>query len=204
MPKGERFNVYSHLIASVGALAGLVILIVHASLYADVWKIVSVSIYGTALVTVFVMSTIYHAVKGRTKDIFRYFDHCAIYLLIAASYTPYALVTLRGGWGWSIFGVSWGLAVIGIIQEILIGKRTQFFSMLLYVLMGWLMLVAVKPIFSTLSTLGLLWLILGGILYTLGIVFFVLDEKVKHAHGIWHLFVIAGATCHYISILFHV
>lgn len=203
--QGERFNTYSHLIGTLLALGGMVFLIVHSSLYQDAWKIVSVSIYGAALVLLYAISTLYHGLKKeRTKQIFQRLDHAVIYILIAASYTPYTLVTLRGPWGWSLFGVSWGLCLIGVIQEFWIGRRTQVFSMLLYVVMGWLIVIAAKPLMLTLSTAGLFWLVLGGIIYTVGILFFVFDEKVKHFHGIWHLFVIAGSACHYFSILFYV
>lgn len=204
MLQGERFNIITHLLGTIMSLFGMVWIIVYSSLYADVWKIVSVSIYSSALVLLYAISSIYHSVKGRLKEIFQVLDHCAIYLLIAACYTPYALVTLRGPWGWSLFGISWGLVGIGIIQELLIGGRTQFFSMLIYIVMGWLILFAINPLLATLSTAGFVWLIAGGILYTSGIPFFILDQKLKHAHGIWHLFVIGGSICQYISILIYV
>lgn len=203
MYRGERFNAYSHLIGAILALTGMVWLLVHSSLYSNVWKIVSSAIYGSALVLVYTVSTIYHSVRGRAKAIFQRLDHCVIYLLIAGSYTPFALTLLRGPWGWSLFGISWGLAIVGIVQEVLIGKRTQFFSMLIYVVMGWLILVALKPLTATLSTAGLAWLAVGGVIYTLGIVFFLLDTKVKHFHGVWHLFVLAGSICQFISIMFY-
>lgn len=203
MYRGERFNAYSHLIGAILALTGMVWLLVHSSLYSNVWKIVSSAIYGSALVLVYTVSTIYHSVRGRAKAIFQRLDHCVIYLLIAGSYTPFALTLLRGPWGWSLFGISWGLAIVGIVQEVLIGKRTQFFSMLIYVVMGWLILVALKPLTATLSTAGLAWLAAGGVIYTLGIVFFLLDTKVKHFHGVWHLFVLAGSICQFISIMFY-
>lgn len=205
MPQGEKFNIYSHLIGTLLAIGGMSFIIVYASLYNDAWKIVSVSIYGAALVLLYLTSTIYHLLQpGPRKDLFQVLDHCAIYLLIAASYTPYTLVTLGGGWGWSLFGVSWGLAAIGIIQEILIGRRTQIFSLTIYLVMGWLIVIAAKPLSLALSSEGLFWLIAGGVVYTLGVIFFLLDEKVKHAHGIWHLFVIGGSACQYFSILFYV
>ena len=205
MQRGERFNSYSHLLGTLLALGGMVFLIVHSSIYQDAWKIVSVSIYGAALFLLYLVSTTYHSLRlGRRKDVFQVLDHCAIYILIAASYTPYTLVTLRGPWGWSLFGVSWGLCVIGIIQEILIGRRTQLFSMIIYLVMGWLIVIAAKPLSLALSSEGIFWLIMGGVVYTLGVIFFLLDEKVRHAHGIWHLFVIGGSVCQYFSILFYV
>lgn len=204
MYRGERFNAYSHLIGAILSLAGMVWLIVYSSLHNDAWKIVSAAIYGTTMVLVYITSTIYHSVRGRAKAIFQRLDHCAIYLLIAGSYTPFTLVTLRGPWGWSLFGVSWGLAIIGIIQEVWIGKRTQLFSMIIYVVMGWLALVAIKPLMALLSTAGLVWLAAGGVVYTLGIIFFLLDEKVRHFHGVWHLFVLGGSICQFVSILLYV
>lgn len=205
MPHGEKFNIYTHLLGVLLALGGMVFLIVHSSIYQDAWKIVSVSIYGTALVLLYLISTLYHLQKpGRKKEIFQVLDHCAIYILIAASYTPYTLVSLPSGWGWSIFGVSWGLCVIGIIQEIWIGRRTQILSMTIYLVMGWLILIAAKPLSLSLSSSGIFWLALGGIIYTAGVFFFLLDEKYKHFHGIWHLFVIGGSVCQYFSILFYV
>lgn len=205
MPHGEKLNIYTHLLGALLALGGMVFLIVHSSIYQDAWKIVSVSIYGSALFILYLVSTIYHSIHpGKWKDRFQVLDHCAIYILIAASYTPYTLVTLNGGWGWSLFGVSWGLCVIGIIQEVWIGRRTQIFSMAIYLIMGWLIVIAAKPLSISLSSEGVFWLILGGVIYTLGIIFFLLDEKVKHAHGIWHLFVIGGSVCQYFSILFYV
>lgn len=205
MPHGEKFNIYTHLFGTLLALGGMVFLIVHSSIYQDAWKIVSVSIYGSALVLLYLISTLYHLQKpGKRKEIFQVLDHCAIYLLIAASYTPYTLVSLSGGWGWSLFGISWGLGVIGIIQEIWIGRRTQVFSMTIYLVMGWLILIAAKPLSLSLSSAGIFWLALGGVVYTLGVIFFLLDEKYKHFHGIWHLFVIGGSVCQYFSILFYV
>lgn len=205
MPHGEKFNIYTHLLGTLLALGGMVFLIVHSSIYQDAWKIVSVSIYGSALFILYLVSTLYHLQKpGRRKEIFQVLDHCAIYLLIAASYTPYTLVSLSGGWGWSLFGISWGLCVIGIIQEIWIGRRTQVFSMTLYLVMGWLILIAAKPLSISLSSAGIFWLALGGAVYTAGVIFFLLDEKYKHFHGIWHLFVIGGSVCQYFSILFYV
>ncbi|WP_035054473.1 PAQR family membrane homeostasis protein TrhA [Andreprevotia chitinilytica] len=204
MYQGERFNTWSHLAGSVFALVGLVLLIVFASLDGNAWKIVSVSIYGATLFLLYLISTLYHALRGKAKAVFQRLDHCAIYLLIAGSYTPFALVTLRGPWGWTLFGVNWGLAVIGIVQELLLGKRTRFFSLLIYVLMGWLILIAMKPLVATLAPAGLWWVAAGGVTYTVGIIFFIFDEKIKHGHGIWHLFVLGGSICQFVSILRYV
>ncbi|MBM3115716.1 PAQR family membrane homeostasis protein TrhA [Jeongeupia naejangsanensis] len=205
MYRGERFNSYSHLIGTLLAVAGLVVLVVVASLYGNAWQVVSVSIYGATLVMLYGASTLYHSIRhAGAKKVLQKFDHCAIYLLIAGSYTPFSLVTLRGPWGWTLFGISWGLALIGIIQELLIGKRTRVFSLIIYVLMGWLILIAMKPLKLALPAGGMAWLVAGGVIYSIGIIFFIFDEKIRHGHGIWHLFVLAGSVCHFFSILLYV
>jgi len=204
MYRGERFNGYSHLAGAILAAAGTAVLITTSALYHDAWKVVSSVVYGATLVFLYTISTLYHSLRGRPKDILRRLDYCAIYLLIAGSYTPFALVTLRGPWGWTLFGVNWGLAVIGIAQELWIGHRTRVFSLLIYVLMGWLVLFAFGPLVAALPAAGLYWLVAGGVLYTAGIVFFLFDEKVRHFHGIWHLFVLAGSACQFVSILWYV
>ncbi|MBV8658818.1 MAG: hemolysin III family protein [Burkholderiales bacterium] len=204
MYRGERFNGYTHLGGAALSVAGLVMLVVVASLHGDAWKVVSASIYGGMLVVLYFFSTLYHSVKGRAKAVLQKFDHCAIYLLIAGSYTPFTLVTLRGPWGWTLFGLSWGLAIFGIVQELTLGRRTRILSMILYVLMGWIILIAIRPLIHALPTGGLIWLAAGGLVYSLGIYFFLNDERVKHYHGIWHLFVLGGSVCQYISVLLYV
>ena len=200
----ERFNGYSHLIGTLLALVGAVVLIVLAARQADAWKIVSFAIYGTTLVLLYSVSTLYHSTRGRLKRIFRKLDHKAIYLLIAGTYTPFTLVTLRGPWGWSLFGVVWGLAALGIAQEYLFGEGTRILSLAIYVLMGWCALVAVVPLIAALSPAGFAWLAFGGAVYTAGIVFYLYDARFAHWHGIWHLFVIAGSAIHYYAILTYV
>ncbi|MCA8367548.1 PAQR family membrane homeostasis protein TrhA, partial [Burkholderia contaminans] len=140
----------------------------------------------------------------RLKAILQKCDHSAIYLLIAGSYTPFTLVTLRGPWGWSLFGVSWGLAVFGIVQELTLGRRTRLLSMILYVAMGWLALVAVRPLIHALPPVGTAWLVAGGLIYSAGIYFFINDERIRHGHGIWHLFVLAGSLCQFVSVAMYV
>ncbi len=204
MYHGERINSISHLVGATLALAALVVLVVFASLQGDVWKVVSFSIYGTSLFLLYTLSTLYHSLRGRAKEIFQKLDHIAIYLLIAGSYTPFTLVTLRGGWGWSLFGVVWGLAIIGIIVDSLHRKGPRVMQLIIYFLMGWLILVAMYPLVQSLPTGGLVWLVIGGLFYTSGITFYALDKKLRYAHGIWHLFVLAGSTSHFFSILFYV
>lgn len=204
MYPGERLNSSTHLIGTLLAVAGLVVLVVMASLQADPWKIVSFSLYGATLVLLYGVSTLYHSVRGRAKAWLQKCDHSAIYLLIAGSYTPFSLVTLRGPWGWSLFGVSWGLALFGIVQELTLGRRTRVLSMLLYVMMGWLVLVAAQPLVAALPLGGLIWLGLGGVCYSVAIYWFIHDEKIRHGHGIWHLFVLAGSVCQFISVAAYV
>ena len=204
MYHGERFNSISHLIGATLALAALVVLVVFASLKGDPWKIVSFSIYGTTLFLLYTLSTLYHSLRGRAKEIFKKLDHAAIYLLIAGSYTPFTLVTLRGVWGWSLFGIVWGLAIVGIVLDSQHRDGPRVYQMIIYLLMGWVVLVALYPLLQNLPTGGITWLVVGGLCYTGGMVFYALDEKLNHAHGIWHLFVLAGSVSHFLAILLYV
>lgn len=201
---GERFNSISHLLGAVLAAIGTTLLIVLAARLGDPWKIVSFSVYGAMLLALYLGSTLYHSTRGRAKDVLRKFDHCAIYLLIAGSYTPFVLVTLRGAWGWSLFGAVWGLALLGIVQEIWFAKGARLLSLAIYVLMGWLALIAIVPLISALTLAGFAWLAAGGLLYTIGIIFYVNDTKIRHGHGVWHLFVLGGSVCHYFAVLLYV
>jgi hemolysin III len=201
---GERFNSISHLIGAALAIAGTAVLVVLAARVGDPWKIVSFSVYGAMLVGVYVFSTLYHSLRGRAKKVLRKFDHCSIYLLIAGSYTPFALVSLRGTWGWSLLGAVWSLALLGIVQEIWLAKEKRVLSLVLYLVMGWLALVAIVPLWLALTPAGFAWLAAGGALYTGGIVFYATDHKVRHGHGLWHLFVLGGSACHFFAVLFHV
>lgn len=204
MYHGERFNSISHLVGAGLAVAGSAVLIVSAGLAGDPWKIVSFSIYGAVLVVLYVFSALYHSVRGRAKNVLRKFDHCSIYLLIAGSYTPFALVSLRGAWGWSLLGVVWSLALLGIAQEIWLAKGARVLSLVIYVLMGWLALVAVSPLWTALTPAGFAWLVAGGACYTLGIGFYATDHKLRHGHGWWHLCVLGGSICHFITVLLYV
>jgi hemolysin III len=204
MYKGERFNSISHLIGAAAALVGFVILVVLAARQGEPWKIISFSIYGATLLFLYVISTLYHSLRGRAKKVFRKLDHHAIYLLIAGTYTPFTLVTLRGVWGWSIFGVIWGLAVIGIVLDSLPQKGQRILPVVIYLIMGWLILIVINPLLRALPLAGFAWLLLGGVFYTVGVIFYVLDERMRHFHGIWHLFVLAGSIAHYFTVLFYV
>jgi len=204
MYHGERFNAWTHLLGAIAAFIGGIWLVVLASLDGSPWKIVSVAIYSFTLLVLYSVSTVYHSVRGRAKNIMQKVDHFSIYLLIAGSYTPFCLVTLRGPWGWTLFGIVWGLALIGILQEIKPRSEARILSIVIYAVMGWIVLVAVKPLLAALGPAGFSWLATGGVLYTVGIIFFALDSRLRHAHGIWHLFVIAGSLLHFVAILFYV
>jgi hemolysin III len=201
---GEKLNSFSHLFGAILALIGSTVLILIASRLGDPWKISSFSVYGATLLTLYVCSTLYHGIQGASKEILQKFDHCAIYLLIAGTYTPFALVSLRSTWGWPLLGVVWGLALVGIVQEIWLAGATRRWSLMIYVLMGWLSLSVALPLITALGWYGFAWLAAGGILYTGGIVFYVADTKIRHGHGVWHLFVLGGSTCHYFAVYFYV
>jgi len=201
---GERFNSISHLIGAALALAGLTVLVVYASMQGDPWKIVSFSIYGTSLFLLYTLSTLYHSLRGPAKQLFMKLDHVAIYLLIAGTYTPLTLVTLRGVWGWSLFGIIWGLAIVGITVDSLHRQGPRTWQMTIYLLMGWLILVALYPLVHALPLGALGLLLLGGLFYTSGIFFFCIDDRMQHAHGIWHLFVLAGSISHFLMILLYI
>jgi hemolysin III len=201
MYHGERFNGYTHLAGAVLALAGATVLVVLGAMKADPWRIVSFSVYGTTLFLLYLTSTLYHSTRGRAKSVLRKLDYCSIYLLIAGTYTPFALVTLNGPWGWTLFGAVWALAVVGVVQEWWLARGARVASLAIYVLMGWLAIVAVAPLFHALSWSGMAWVVGGGLLYTGGIVFYLFDERVRHFHGVWHLFVIGGSAAHYIAIV---
>lgn len=204
MYHGERFNAITHLAGALLALAGAVVLIVLATQEGDPWKVVSVSIYGATLVLLYSFSALYHSLRGRAKEVLRELDHHSIYLLIAGTYTPFCLVTLRGPWGWSLFGVVWGLAALGSLQELWLKNSARILSVLIYIVMGWVALAALVQLLHALGPAGFAWLLAGGLFYTIGIIFFVIDTRLKHAHGIWHLFVLAGSACHYVAILKYV
>jgi len=204
MYRGERFNSFSHLAGTVFATIGTVVLVALAAHTADPWKIVAASIFCATLIFLYASSTIYHSVRGRAKNALRKLDHCAIYLLIAGSYTPFCLVTLRGALGWTFFGLAWGMAAVGIVQEFIFGKGARILSVVIYVGMGWMGVFLVSPLATGLGARGLGLLIAGGVLYTGGIVFYFYDERIRHFHGIWHLFVLAGSFAHFMAVLLYV
>ena len=200
MYHGERFNAWTHLVGAVLALVGAVWLLLLASASGDGWKQVSVAIYGVTLVLLYSTSTLYHSVQGPAKRLMQKLDHLSIYLLIAGSYTPFCLVSLRGPWGWSLFATVWSLALIGMLQEIKPRSEARVLSLVIYAVMGWIVLVAVQPLLVALGREGFAWLASGGVLYTIGIIFFAYDSRFRHWHGIWHLFVMAGSLLHFVAI----
>ena len=203
MYKGERFNSISHLIGAVLALAGAVVLITVAAKRGDAYKIVSFSIYGVTLFLLYLFSTLYHSLRGRAKEIFKLLDHQAIYLLIAGTYTPYMLIALQGALRWWMFGAIWVLAVVGMLLDILLRKGKRIVPVIIYLIMGWLCLFALNPLIEALPPMGFRWLLIGGIFYTSGVAFYILDNWCPRCHWIWHLFVLAGSICHYFSILLY-
>ena len=201
---GERLNSYTQLAGTLLAAIGAPVLVVLAARSGDAWKIVGCATYAAALLLLYGSSTLYHSLRGPAKAILRKLDHCSIYLLIAGTYTPFALVTLRGPWGWTLFGLAWGLAALGIAQEFVFGKGARRLSILIYVVMGWMGVAALRPLAAGLGAPGLAWLLAGGLLYTGGIVFYLLDERVRHFHGVWHLFVLGGSAAHFVAVAFYV
>ncbi len=204
MYKGERFNSITHLLGSIAAVIGLVALIVVTSRRGEVLPLLSVIVYGSTLVLLYLFSTLNHSLRGKAKDVFQKLDFLAIYLLIAGTYTPFAIITLRDTWGWLIFGLVWGLAVLGIFLELLMHKNNRLISLALYLIMGWVIIIAIKPLIQAIGIQGFGLLLLGGMFYTIGVFFYVNDERVKHFHGIWHLCVLAGSTIQYFTIFFYV
>ncbi|MGB3851963.1 MAG: hemolysin III family protein [Tunicatimonas sp.] len=200
----EIANSITHGLGAALSIAGLTILVVWAAQYGNVWHVVSVSIYGSSLIVLYLASTLYHSFRQpRVKRIFKVADHAAIYGLIAGTYTPFMLVNLRGPWGWSLFGTIWGLALAGILFKLFFTGRFERVSLVIYLLMGWLCVVAVKPMVAEIATGGLLWLIAGGLSYSLGVVFY-RWESLRYHHAIWHVFVLAGSICHFFAVLFYV
>jgi len=201
-PLGDEIaNSITHGIGAVASTIGMSYLMVLVGQRGTPWHIVSCAIYGATLVLLYTFSTLYHALPGRrTKYVFRIFDHSSIYLLIAGTYTPFMLVNLRGPWGWSIFVIIWTLAIAGVVFKSLAIGRFATLSATIYVMMGWLVLIAIRPLLDAIPWNGFLWLAAGGVCYTAGVAFFATD-RIRYFHMIWHLFVMAGSACHYVAVL---
>jgi hemolysin III len=205
MYAGERFNSITHIAGTVLAIIGSIFAIRAVVTHGrDEVTVAAITIYGLMLIILYLSSTLYHSLRGKAKTVFHVFDHCAIYLLIAGTYTPLTLITLRGPWGWWLFGIVWTLAIAGVLKDIVLRNRFRAISVVLYILMGWLVIVAIKPLRAAMPVAGIAWIAAGGAVYTAGIVFFALSKRVAHMHGVWHLCVIGGSACHYVAIMRYV
>lgn len=194
----------THGAGLAGSLAALPVLVRTAAGQRDPWQLVGGAIFGMTLVLLYLASTLYHALPSpRAKAVLRVLDHSAIYLLIAGTYTPFTLGALRGPWGWGLLGTIWGLALLGVVAKCTLGFRFPRLSTLLYLAMGWLVLVAIHPLVTRVAPAGLVWLVAGGICYTGGIAFFATDTRLRYGHAVWHLFVLAGSACHFWAVLRH-
>ena len=202
-PSEELANSIIHGIGVALSVAGLVLLVVFASLFGDVWRVVSFSIYGSTLIILYLSSTLFHGFKNpKVKELFRLIDLSSIYLLIAGTYTPLTLISMRGPWGWTLFGLIWSMAIVGIIFKIVFRDRLEIVSFGFYIVMGWLVVIALKPMFLMVPKGMILWLFIGGISYMTGLIFYAL-KKLPYHHTIWHLFVLGGSASHFFGMLFH-
>lgn len=200
----ELANSLSHGVGFIAALASLPILVVAAARHGSAMNIVGASVFAATMVLLYLTSALYHALpRNRFKQLFQKLDHGAIYFLIAGTYTPFTLGVLRGAWGWTLFGLVWGLAVIGVVLKAFDRLSHPMVSTGLYLVMGWLVMIAIGPLSSLVPAAGLLWLLAGGLAYTVGVVFFVADARLRYSHFVWHLFVMAGTTCHFFAVLWY-
>ena len=196
----ELANVLTHGLGALASACGGAVLITLAAVFGDVWQIVGASVFGASLLLLYSASTLYHAVRHEiVRARLKVFDHCAIYVLIAGTYTPFMLVDLRGGWGGTLFGVVWGLAVAGIVFKLFCTGKLRVLSTLMYIGMGWLAVIAIGPMLRELPTSALIWLLAGGLTYTVGTVFY--HSRIPYSHAIWHLFVLGGSACHFVAVL---
>lgn len=200
----EIWHAITHGVGLGLSIAGLVVLVVFSALDGTALSVTSSAIFGAALIILYGSSTLYHAITNtKVKKIFQQLDHASIYVLIAGTYTPITLLTLKGAWGWSIFGVIWGAALLGISLKMIYPKRFEIFSLILYVIMGWMIVIAIQPMLENMESGGLWLLLAGGFSYTFGVIFYVWDNLTFN-HAIWHLFVLGGSILHYFMILFYV
>lgn len=197
----ELANAITHGIGAGLSIAALVILVVFAAKISDTWKIVSFSIYGATMITLFLSSTLYHAFpQPKVKRFFRILDHSSIFLLIAGTYTPVTIGTMRGGWGWTLFGIIWGLCILGILMKVFVMGKLKWLSTIIYLAMGWMVLIAIRPLMTTVPKVFLMWMLIGGAAYSLGIIFYI-ARKMPFHHAVWHLFVLGGSICHFFGML---
>lgn len=203
-PLEEKINIASHAVGFILSIVGLMLLVVYASLYGNVWHIISFSIFGVSLMIAFAASTIYHsAKKPEIRSRLRVFDHASIYVLIGGTYTPITLVALGGTIGWVFFSITWALALTGICLKLFFTGKYKLLSTLMYVFMGWLIIFAIKPLSNNLSSEGLTWLVIGGLAYTVGAILYSI-KKIKFNHTIFHIFVLLGSASHFIMVFFYI
>lgn len=199
----EIANTVTHGLGLLASLVALPILLFTAAQRDDTLQIVGVIVFAVTLIALYAASTIYHALpRSHAKEVFHRLDHSAIYLLIAGTYTPFTLGALRGAWGWTLLALIWGLAVFGVLYKTVLGIRYRGLSTAMYVLMGWLVVIAIRPVMASISTEGILWILAGGLLYTSGVIFYVWD-RLRYSHMIWHLFVLGGSVCHFCAVLWY-
>ena len=200
----EKTNIISHALGLILSVIALLLMLVRASQYGNIWHIVSVSIFGVSLITLYAASTFYHSAKDpRRRARLRVIDHATIYTLIAGTYTPFTLVVLHGSVGWMVFGASWAMAITGITLKLFFTGRFNILSTMMYVFMGWIIVFAITPLIESLSTEGLFWLFAGGVAYTTGAILYSI-KKIKFNHAIFHMFVLLGSACHFVSVYFYV
>lgn len=198
----EIANSVTHGAGLLASIAVVPVLVLAAVGRRDPWQIVGGAVFGATLVLLYLASTLYHALPaGRAKTILRVVDHAAIYLLIAGTYTPFTLGALRGPWGWALLGTIWGLALLGIAAKCTLGFRFPRLSTVLYLAMGWLVLIGLQPLVARVAPAGIAWLVAGGLCYTGGVVFYALDGRLRYSHALWHVFVMAGSVCHFVAVL---
>jgi hemolysin III len=203
-PREEMTNIISHAVGLVLSIVALLLMLIRASESGNTLHIVSAAIFGASLIALYAASTLYHSAKEpKVRSRLRINDHATIYILIAGTYTPFTLITLNGWVGWTIFGVSWGMAIAGVVLKLFFTGKYNVLSTLMYVFMGWIIIFAVKPLINSLSSEGLYWLVAGGVAYTTGAVIYSI-KKIKCNHAIFHLFVLLGSFCHFISVYFYV
>jgi len=201
IPREEVASALTHGLGALASVAGGAVLVTLAAVFGDAWQVVGASVFCASLVLLYTASTLYHAVWHRVaRPRLQVFDHCAIYVLIAGTYTPFTLVGLRGGWGWTLFGVVWGLAAAGVVFKLFCTGRFRRLSTFIYLGMGWMAVVATGPMLRAVPVSALLWLVAGGLSYTVG-TYFYLNRRIPYAHAIWHLFVLGGSVCHFVAVL---
>jgi hemolysin III len=200
----EIANSVSHGLGFIAVLVGTPFLLGSAARHGIIAWVVGVTVFSASMMFLYLASTLYHALpRGRAKHIFRIIEHIAIYFLIAGTYTPFCLGVLHGPWGWTLFGIIWGLTLCGVVLKLVGGVRFPRISTGLYLLMGWVVMIAAKPLWDLMPHMGFFWIALGGLMYTLGVVFFTYDHRWRYSHFIWHLFVLAGSTCHYFAVYWY-